>query len=158
MDVSETVCQEVGKPPFLLPDCVPGLVKQDHSHSLSSPFFGNTELQSDGPFNRKAGGKCRIQVSVILPVYNAEFWLDECLKSVLDQDFQGSIELSVFNDSSTDNSINIIKKWKILLEEAGIPVVLGENYSTHPSGGRNFKNAGVIFSSACCIDIQYKYN
>ncbi|XP_039191769.1 UDP-GlcNAc:betaGal beta-1,3-N-acetylglucosaminyltransferase-like protein 1 isoform X2 [Crotalus tigris] len=155
MDVSETVCQEVGKPPFLLPDCDPGLVKQDHSHSLSSPFFGNTELQSDGPFNRKAGGKCRIQVSVILPVYNAEFWLDECLKSVLDQDFQGSIELSVFNDSSTDNSINIIKKWKILLEEAGIPVVLGENYSTHPGGVGFAKNCAIDQSSGeylCFLD------
>ncbi|XP_058024467.1 UDP-GlcNAc:betaGal beta-1,3-N-acetylglucosaminyltransferase-like protein 1 isoform X5 [Ahaetulla prasina] len=159
MDISEIVCQEAGKSPPLLPDGVcandPGLVKQGHSHSPSSPFFGNTELQSVAPFNRKAGGECRIQVSVILPVYNAESWLDECLKSVLDQDFQGSIELSVFNDSSTDNSINIIKKWKILLEEAGICVVLGENYSTHPGGVGFAKNCAIDQSSGeylCFLD------
>ncbi|XP_070595858.1 queuosine-tRNA galactosyltransferase isoform X2 [Erythrolamprus reginae] len=147
MDGSETASQEAGKSPPLLSDLVcandPGLVKQDHSHPPSSPFSGNTELQSVAPFNRKAGGKCRIQVSVILPVYNAESWLDECLKSVLDQDFQGSLELSVFNDSSTDNSINIIKKWKILLEEAGIRVVLGENYSAHPGGVGFAKNRAI---------------
>lgn len=38
--------------------------------------------------------------SVILPVHNAEPWLDECLASVLQQDFAGSMELSVFNDAS----------------------------------------------------------
>lgn len=38
--------------------------------------------------------------SVILPVHNAEQWLDECLMSVLQQDFEGTMELSVFNDAS----------------------------------------------------------
>lgn len=38
--------------------------------------------------------------SIILPVHDAEPWLDECLRSVLRQDFQGSMELSVFNDGS----------------------------------------------------------
>lgn len=38
--------------------------------------------------------------SVILPVHNAEPWLDECLRSVLQQDFEGAMELSVFNDAS----------------------------------------------------------
>lgn len=38
--------------------------------------------------------------SIILPVHNAEQWLDECLMSVLQQDFEGTMELSVFNDAS----------------------------------------------------------
>ena len=38
--------------------------------------------------------------SVILPVHDAEPWLDECLGSVLQQDFEGSMELSIFNDAS----------------------------------------------------------
>jgi hypothetical protein len=33
-------------------------------------------------------------------VHNAEQWLDECLMSVLQQDFEGAMELSVFNDAS----------------------------------------------------------
>jgi cellulose synthase/poly-beta-1,6-N-acetylglucosamine synthase-like glycosyltransferase len=38
--------------------------------------------------------------SIILPVHNAEQWLDECLQSVLQQDFEGTMELSIFNDAS----------------------------------------------------------
>ncbi|KAB0359055.1 hypothetical protein FD754_003211, partial [Muntiacus muntjak] len=41
--------------------------------------------------------------SVILPVHDAEPWLDECLGSVLQQDFEGSMELSIFNDASKDD-------------------------------------------------------
>lgn len=35
-----------------------------------------------------------------MPVHNSECWLDECLKSVLEQDFKGTMELSIFNDAS----------------------------------------------------------
>ncbi|TSK18103.1 Meteorin-like protein [Bagarius yarrelli] len=44
-----------------------------------------------------------VQVSVIIPVYNAAEWLDECLQALSDQDFQGTFEISVFDDSSTDD-------------------------------------------------------
>lgn len=36
-----------------------------------------------------------------MPVYNAGTWLDECLQAIVDQDFAGSMELSVFDDAST---------------------------------------------------------
>lgn len=39
--------------------------------------------------------------SIILPVYNAELWLEDCLQSVYDQTFSGCLELSAYNDSST---------------------------------------------------------
>lgn len=35
-----------------------------------------------------------------MPVHNSECWLDECLKSVWEQDFKETMELSVFNDAS----------------------------------------------------------
>ncbi|XP_036159537.1 UDP-GlcNAc:betaGal beta-1,3-N-acetylglucosaminyltransferase-like protein 1 isoform X8 [Myotis myotis] len=78
----------------------------------------------------------RAQVSVILPVHNAEPWLDECLRSVLQQDFEGSMELSVFNDASKDKSMAIIEKWKVKLEGSGILVVIGGHDSPSPRGGR----------------------
>ncbi|XP_045654582.1 UDP-GlcNAc:betaGal beta-1,3-N-acetylglucosaminyltransferase-like protein 1 [Ursus americanus] len=74
-------------------------------------------------------------VSVILPVHNAELWLDECLESVLQQDFEGAMELSVFNDASKDKSAAIIDKWKVKLEGSGIPVVIGGHDSASPRGG-----------------------
>lgn len=39
--------------------------------------------------------------SIIMPVYNASPWLDECLQAITQQDFTGSMELSVFDDAST---------------------------------------------------------
>ncbi|CAH6776596.1 B3gntl1 [Phodopus roborovskii] len=74
-------------------------------------------------------------VSIILPVHNAEQWLDECLASVLQQDFEGTMELSVFNDASKDKSRTIIEKWKVKLEDSGISVVIGGHDSPSPRGG-----------------------
>lgn len=43
---------------------------------------------------------CCVQ-SIIMPMHNASSWLDECLQAVLNQDFTGIMELSVFDDAST---------------------------------------------------------
>ena len=42
-----------------------------------------------------------IAVSVIVPIYNAEPWLEECVQSILDQDFPasyGTIEVLLIDD------------------------------------------------------------
>lgn len=49
-----------------------------------------------------------IAVSVIIPVYNAEKYLSECLHSVVGQDLNG-IEIIIVNDGSTDSSPEIIQ-------------------------------------------------
>ena len=53
----------------------------------------------------------KIKVSIIIPVYNTEQYLRQCLDSVINQTFQ-DIEIIVVNDGSTDNSINIIKEYQ----------------------------------------------
>lgn len=46
-------------------------------------------------------------------MYNAEPWLNECLKSVLQQDFEGTMELSVFNDASqVFTTSGVIEDWR----------------------------------------------
>ncbi|XP_066092272.1 queuosine-tRNA galactosyltransferase isoform X3 [Saccopteryx bilineata] len=97
----------------------------------------------------------RTQVSVILPIHNAEPWLEECLKSVLQQDFEGSMELSVFNDASKDKSMAIVEKWKMKLEGSGIPVVIGGHNSPSPRGVGYSKNQAIAQSSGsylCFLD------
>ena len=42
-------------------------------------------------------------ISVIIPVYNVENYLEECLKSVQNQTYT-NIEVLLVNDGSTDNS------------------------------------------------------
>lgn len=49
-------------------------------------------------------------VSIITPVYNGEKYIEECIKSVLNQSYK-NIEMIIIDDGSTDNSENIIKKY-----------------------------------------------
>jgi len=49
-------------------------------------------------------------VSVVIPVYNSEKYLEECLNSVLEQTYS-NIEIIVINDGSTDSSLEILKKY-----------------------------------------------
>jgi len=51
------------------------------------------------------------QISVILPVYNAEKYISKAIDSILAQTYQ-NFELIVIDDGSTDNSLNIIKKYE----------------------------------------------
>ena len=50
------------------------------------------------------------KVSVVLPIYNAEPYLRECLDSVVNQTLK-EIEIICVNDGSTDNSLDIIKEY-----------------------------------------------
>lgn len=50
------------------------------------------------------------QVSVIIPVYNVEKYLEKCIYSVLKQNMV-DLEIIICNDASTDESANIIEKY-----------------------------------------------
>jgi hypothetical protein len=51
-----------------------------------------------------------MKVSVLVPVFNAERYLGECLESILAQDFP-SFEIIISDDASTDNSGRIIERY-----------------------------------------------
>lgn len=53
------------------------------------------------------------KVSIIIPVYNNAPYLDECLDSVIRQTVN-DIEIICVNDASTDNSLEILKKYEKL--------------------------------------------
>ena len=48
-----------------------------------------------------------IKLSFIIPLYNAEKYIAECITSIIEQPFQ-EIEVLVINDASTDNSADIV--------------------------------------------------
>ncbi len=50
------------------------------------------------------------KISLIIPVYNSEKYLPECLDSVLEQTFK-DFEVVCVNDGSTDSSLSILKKY-----------------------------------------------
>ena len=51
-----------------------------------------------------------VKFSVIIPVYNSEKYLKECLDSLVNQTFK-DFEIICINDGSTDNSLSILKDY-----------------------------------------------
>lgn len=51
-------------------------------------------------------------LSIIIPVYNVEQYLDKCLSSVLNINQREKIEVLAINDGSTDGSLEILKKYQ----------------------------------------------
>ena len=49
-------------------------------------------------------------ISIIVPVYNVEQYLDQCLQSILYQS-KKDIEIICINDGSTDFSLGILQKY-----------------------------------------------
>lgn len=52
-----------------------------------------------------------VKVSIVIPVYNQEKYLDISIPSVINQTYK-NIEIIIVNDGSTDESFNIIKKYE----------------------------------------------
>ena len=50
------------------------------------------------------------KISIIIPVYNSEKYLDRCFKSILDNKYD-NLEVIVINDGSSDNSQKIIDEY-----------------------------------------------
>lgn len=61
----------------------------------------------------------KVRVSVIIPVYNAEKYIRQCLDSLLVQNNQ-RIEVICVDDGSTDNSLAILKEYEEAHQEVKV--------------------------------------
>lgn len=61
--------------------------------------------------NSEEQTKTSPKVSIIIPVYNCEKYLDECISSALNQTLE-EIEVICVNDGSKDGSLDILKKYQ----------------------------------------------
>ena len=50
------------------------------------------------------------KISIIVPIYNTESFLDKCIKSLITQSYN-NLEILLINDGSTDGSLSICKKY-----------------------------------------------
>ena len=48
-------------------------------------------------------------VSIVIPMYNAERYIEEVLRSIFAQDYPGPVEIIVVNDGSTDASLDRVR-------------------------------------------------
>lgn len=78
------------------------------------------------------------QISIIVPVYNAEKYLDDCIKSILEQDFL-SFELLLVDDGSMDNSSSICDKYALM--DGRIRVFHQKNQGVSSARNIGLKNA-----------------
>lgn len=75
----------------------------------------------------------KIDLSIIIPVYNVEKYLVRCLQSVVCQETQYHFEVIVINDGSTDGSMEILKEYEQKYDY--FKVITQENQGL--SGARN---------------------
>ncbi|MCR8746796.1 glycosyltransferase family 2 protein [Romboutsia lituseburensis] len=86
-------------------------------------------------------------ISIIVPVYNVEKYIHECIDSIINQTYS-NIEIILVNDGSTDNSGNICEKYE--KKDNRIKVVHKKN-----GGLSDARNVGIDISNGdyiCFID------
>eukprot|EP00667_Euglena_gracilis_P024572 EG_transcript_28358 len=74
------------------------------------------------------------KVSIIIPVHNAEAWLDDALSSVCFQSYKGLMEVSIYIDGSTDSSENIIANWRSKLLSHAVEVIIDKGVTARGCG------------------------
>ena len=78
-------------------------------------------------------------ISVIVPVYNVEKYLSECIESILRQTY-ANYELLLINDGSTDNSLEICRYFE--KKDKRVKVISKEN-----GGLSDARNVGLDYAS-----------
>lgn len=81
------------------------------------------------------------KLSIIVPIFNAEIYLERCIKSILNQSFK-DLELILINDGSTDNSLSICYKYKnldkriVVIDKENEGVSVARNYGLKIANGQ----------------------
>lgn len=79
------------------------------------------------------------KVSIIVPIYNMENYLEECIESIIEQSYK-NIEIILINDGSTDKSEDICRKYQI--KDYRIKVISSKN-----NGVSSARNLGIEAST-----------
>lgn len=103
------------------------------------------------------------KISVIIPIYNIEKYVDRCLESISNQDFL-DFEAICVNDGSTDNSKDIINKYVqndsrfVLLNKENGGLSDARNYGVQfAKGDYIFFLDGDDYIESNCLNELYKY-
>lgn len=107
--------------------------------------------------------KDKICVSIVMPVYNAGRFLEETLDSLVKQNLR-NIEIICVDDGSTDNSMDILKRYAAadariqILTQANQGAGAARNYGMSVAQGEYllFLDADDIFNENLCNQAYYK--
>ena len=81
--------------------------------------------------------KNKISFSIIVPVYNTSNYIDKCINSILNQTYK-NFEIIIVNDGSTDNSVEILEKYK---SNKKIKIINQKNKGLSGARNRGIKEA-----------------
>ncbi len=88
-------------------------------------------------------------ISIIIPVYNAYLYLDQCLQSILEQTFK-QWEAIVINDGSTDDSLSILIMYAN--KDSRIKIFHQENKGVSAARNKGLLHARGKFITFCDAD------
>lgn len=75
--------------------------------------YSAKQLWQDMSIFTKAN-ECKYDLSLIVPVYNSEKYLERCIKSMVNQKTKYKYEMVFINDGSTDRSEEILNKYRLM--------------------------------------------
>lgn len=78
-----------------------------------------------------------VEVSVVIPMYNSEKTIERSLDSVINQTYQGNIEIIVVNDGSKDNSLKMVEEYRKNLKKINIKIEIIDKKNGGVSSARN---------------------
>ena len=97
-----------------------------------------------------------MKFSILVPVYNVEQYLEQCVESLLNQTYQGDYEIVLVDDGSTDSSGGICDKFKENNPDK-IKVIHKENGGHTSARFEAIKNASGEYSLFCDSDDFVSY-
>lgn len=81
-----------------------------------------------------------VSISIIVPVFNVESYVEDCLRSVMRQTYTGPMECIIVDDCGTDNSMQIVER---LIAEYKGPINFKILHHTHNRGISTARNTGM---------------
>lgn len=88
-----------------------------------------------------------VSISIIIPCFNVEKYLKECLDSILTQSFK-DFEVICVDDGSIDNTLNILKEYS--LKDSRLKIITQNNKGV--SIARNVALANAVGKYVCFVD------
>ena len=83
----------------------------------------------------------KYDVSIVIPIYNNQKYIRDCVKSILNQDYKDlkKIQVILVDDGSEDNSLEICKKLQEEIKEFKIEVLTGNNEGVSKARNKGIK-------------------
>ena len=95
------------------------------------------------------------KISIIIPIYNTEKYLNKCIESLIEQT-HSNIEILCINDGSVDNSLEILKEYARL--DVRVKIFSQKNSGSGPARNLGLKNATGEYIMFCDSDDWFEAN